>query len=141
MIIFLRVGPYLGYKHAISRREALAQKTHLPLKVRRICKVVFSRQRDDHLDQTSQTFFISSPGSKAWEPANLLNFRNLGPNTMNPIGIGTRRTARQPSSVPAHWTPRFCIICFENSGNEQPIADRRMVLAAIVEAALDDEMN
>lgn len=44
--------------------------------------------------------------------------------------------AIHPSIVPAHWTPRFSIICREKSGNEQPIADRKMVFAAIVDAAL-----
>lgn len=45
-------------------------------------------------------------------------------------------TAIHPSIVPAHCTPRFSIICREKSGNEQPIADRNIVFAAIVDAAL-----
>lgn len=55
---------------------------------------------------------------------------------MNAIGIGTITAAMQPSIVPAHCTPRFSIICRENKGNAHPTAERRMVLAAIVEAAL-----
>ena len=55
---------------------------------------------------------------------------------MNRTGIGIITTAIHPSIVPAHWTPRFSIICREKRGNAQPIADRRMVFAAIVDAAL-----
>jgi hypothetical protein len=45
-------------------------------------------------------------------------------------------TAMHPSIVPAHCTPKFCIICLENSGKAHPMADRRIVLAAMVDAAL-----
>jgi hypothetical protein len=44
--------------------------------------------------------------------------------------------ARQPSKVPAHCTPRFWNICLENSGKPAATIDRRIMLAATVEADL-----
>lgn len=44
--------------------------------------------------------------------------------------------AKQPSKVPAHWTPRLLNICLANKGKAAPIADRRIVFAAKTEAAL-----
>lgn len=55
---------------------------------------------------------------------------------MNARGIGTMIRARHPRSVPAHCTPRFWNICFANSGNAAPTADRMIVFAANTEAAL-----
>lgn len=49
-------------------------------------------------------------------------------------------SARQPSNVPAHWTPRLTNICFENRGNAAPTADRIMVFAAKTDAALGFEL-
>lgn len=43
---------------------------------------------------------------------------------------------RQPSSVPAHCTPKFTNICFENRGKHAPTADRKIVFAANTDAAL-----
>ena len=55
---------------------------------------------------------------------------------MKARGIGTMINARHPRSVPAHCTPRLLNICFENSGNAAPTADRMIVLAANTDAAL-----
>jgi hypothetical protein len=44
--------------------------------------------------------------------------------------------AKQPRSVPAHCTPRFLNIWVENNGNPAATADRSIILAATVEAAL-----
>jgi len=43
---------------------------------------------------------------------------------------------RQPSKVPAHWTPRLSNICLANNGKQPPITDRRIVFAAKTDAAL-----
>lgn len=50
--------------------------------------------------------------------------------------MGIMIADRHPNSVPAHCTPRFANICFEKSGNPAATLDRRMMLAATVEAAL-----
>jgi hypothetical protein len=44
--------------------------------------------------------------------------------------------ARQASSVPAHCTPRFSNIWVENRGKPAATAERSMMLAATVDAAL-----
>lgn len=81
--------------------------------------------------------FSASPVGRASKTgANLDFFLSAGPNLMNANGIGTMITARQPNNVPAHCTPRFKNICFENRGKAAPTADRMMVLAAKTEAAL-----
>ena len=67
----------------------------------------------------------------------LLFRRNQGPYTRNATGIGIITTARQPSKVHAHCTPMFLNICFEKSGKPAATEERRMMLAATVEAALD----
>jgi hypothetical protein len=59
---------------------------------------------------------------------------------MNARGIGTMMSARQPSNVPAHCTPRLTNICFEKRGKEAPTADRIMVFAAKTDAALDTKL-
>jgi hypothetical protein len=50
--------------------------------------------------------------------------------------MGIIATAIHPNIVPAHCIPRFSIICLEKSGNAQPIAERKIVFAAMVDAAL-----
>lgn len=45
-------------------------------------------------------------------------------------------TARQPSRVQAHCTPRFSNICLEKSGNPAAIAERSIMFAATADAAL-----
>lgn len=45
-------------------------------------------------------------------------------------------TARQPSRVQAHCTPRFLNICLEKSGKPAAIAERSIMLAATADAAL-----
>lgn len=55
---------------------------------------------------------------------------------MKAKGIGIIIAARHPSSVPAHWTPRFWNIWREKRGKQAPTAERRMVLEAKTEAAL-----
>ena len=44
--------------------------------------------------------------------------------------------ARQARSVPAHCTPSFSNICSENRGKPAATAERSIMLAATVEAAL-----
>lgn len=44
--------------------------------------------------------------------------------------------AKQARSVPAHCTPRFSNICVENKGKAAATAERSIMLAATVEAAL-----
>ena len=44
--------------------------------------------------------------------------------------------AKQPSKVLAHCTPMFLNICLEKSGNPAATDERRMMLAATVDAAL-----
>lgn len=65
-----------------------------------------------------------------------LFWRIFGPYIRNAIGIGIIKAAIHPSSVPAHWTPRFLNICLENSGKQAPTRDRSIVLAAKADAAL-----
>jgi hypothetical protein len=77
---------------------------------------------------------VVSTGPKAG--ANLDFFLRAGPHLMNARGMGTIIRAKQPSSVPAHCTPRFWNICLENRGNAAPTADRIIVFAANTEAAL-----
>jgi hypothetical protein len=43
---------------------------------------------------------------------------------------------RQPSKVPAHWTPRLSNNCLVKRGKQPPITDRRIVFAAKTDAAL-----
>jgi hypothetical protein len=50
--------------------------------------------------------------------------------------MGIMTAARHPSRVPAHWTPIFLNICFENKGKPAATAERRMMFAATVDAAL-----
>lgn len=45
-------------------------------------------------------------------------------------------TARQPSRVQAHCTPRLWNICLEKSGNPAAIVERSIMLAATADAAL-----
>lgn len=66
----------------------------------------------------------------------LLFRRNQGPYTRNATGIGIITTAKQPSKVHAHCTPMLWNICFEKSGKPAATEDRRMMLAATVDAAL-----
>ena len=66
----------------------------------------------------------------------LLCPRNFAPYDMKIIGIGIMATAKQPRSVPAHCTPRFSNIWAENNGKPAATAERSMMLAATVEAAL-----
>ena len=70
--------------------------------------------------------------------ANLDFFLNAGPHLINPKGIGTIMSARHPSNVPAHCTPKLINICFENKGKAAPTADRIKVFAAKTEAVLDE---
>jgi hypothetical protein len=49
-------------------------------------------------------------------------------------------TDKQPRSVPAHCTPRFSNIWVENNGKPAAKADRSMMLAATVEAALSQNL-
>ena len=66
----------------------------------------------------------------------LLFLRKEGPNTLSTNGIGSISVARQARSVPAHCTPRFANICLEKRGNPAATAERSIMLAATVEAAL-----
>jgi hypothetical protein len=60
----------------------------------------------------------------------------VGPYALKTMGIGIMTAARQASSVPAHCTPRFSNISVENKGNPAATAERSIMLAATVEAAL-----
>lgn len=51
--------------------------------------------------------------------------------------MGTMTNARQPRSVDAHSIPRLSYSWRANNGNPAAAEDRRKVLAAIAEAALD----
>ena len=62
--------------------------------------------------------------------------RRAGPKTLSPTGIGIAIAAIHARSVPAHCTPRFANICRENRGNPAATAERSMIFAATVEAAL-----
>lgn len=55
---------------------------------------------------------------------------------MNATGMGIMMAAIHPNRVPAHCTPKLTIIWRENNGKTQPTADRRIVFAAMVDAAL-----
>lgn len=55
------------------------------------------------------------------------------------IGIGIMRAAKHPRIVQAHCTPKPLNICVENSGNPAAIDERRMMLAATAEAALEKD--
>ena len=58
------------------------------------------------------------------------------PYALNTKGIGIMIAARQARRVPAHCTPRFSNIWVENKGKPAATAERSMMLAATVEAAL-----
>lgn len=66
----------------------------------------------------------------------LLLLLSRGPRILNAKGIGIMITAKQPSRVDAHCTPRFSNICLEKSGNPAAIAERSIMLAATADAAL-----
>jgi hypothetical protein len=55
---------------------------------------------------------------------------------MNPKGIGIIIKDRQPSKVPAHWTPKLLKICLANREKHPPTMDLRIVFAAKTDAAL-----
>lgn len=60
----------------------------------------------------------------------------VGPYALKTTGIGIMTAARQARSVPAHCTPRLSNICVENKGKPAATAERSMMFAATVEAAL-----
>lgn len=66
----------------------------------------------------------------------LLLLLSRGPRILNTKGIGIMITAKQPSRVDAHCTPRFPNICLEKSGNPAAIAERSIIFAATADAAL-----
>lgn len=66
----------------------------------------------------------------------LLLLLSRGPSILNTKGIGIMITAKQPSRVDAHCTPRFPNICLEKSGNPAAIAERSIIFAATADAAL-----
>lgn len=53
------------------------------------------------------------------------------------MGIGIITVARQARRVPAHCTPRLSNIWVENKGKLAATAERSIILAATVEAALE----
>lgn len=66
----------------------------------------------------------------------LLLLLKTGPYARNARGMGIITVAIQASNDPAQCTPRFANICVENSGKLAATAERNMMLAATVEAAL-----
>ena len=66
----------------------------------------------------------------------LLLFRREGPKKLSPTGIGIIIAATHARSVPAHYTPRFANICREKRGNPAATAERSIIFAATVDAAL-----
>ena len=79
---------------------------------------------------------LSCGGSGFTVGAKLLLALILAPNFQNTTGIGTRISATQPRSVPAHSTPRASNMYVENRGKRAPAMERRKVFAAMAEAAL-----
>ncbi len=82
----------------------------------------------------SRASSVSSRGT--YSAKSLLLARNLAPYLRNTTGIGIINVARHARSVPAHFGVKFSNICVVKSGKPEAIADRSMMFAATVEAAL-----